>query len=74
MRCYVERVSHFHTGGDDFYSWFLGDRMVYTSGVVTDLDREETLEELQDNKLTLVCEKLDLKPDGRQPKRRSSSV
>jgi cyclopropane fatty-acyl-phospholipid synthase-like methyltransferase len=48
--------------------------MVYTSGVVTDLDREETLEELQDNKLTLVCEKLDLKPDGRQPKRRSSSV
>jgi hypothetical protein len=41
--------------------------MVYTSGVVTDLTREETLEELQDNKMTLVCEKLDLKPDGDVP-------
>jgi hypothetical protein len=30
------------------------------SFVVRDLTREETLEELQDNKLTLVCEKLDL--------------
>jgi cyclopropane fatty-acyl-phospholipid synthase-like methyltransferase len=39
--------------------------MIYTSGVVTDLTREETLEELQDNKLTLVCEKLDLKPSDR---------
>lgn len=32
--------------------------MIYTSGVVTDLTREETLEELQDNKLTVVCEKV----------------
>lgn len=32
--------------------------MVYTSGVITDLTREETLEELQDNKLTIVCEKV----------------
>jgi cyclopropane fatty-acyl-phospholipid synthase-like methyltransferase len=38
--------------------------MVYTSGVIRDLTREETLEELQDNKLTLVCEKLDLQPNG----------
>ncbi len=37
---------------------FLGPRMVYTSGVVTDVTREETLEELQDNKLTIVCEKV----------------
>ena len=37
---------------------FLGPRMIYTSGVVTDLTREETLEELQDNKLTVVCEKV----------------
>jgi hypothetical protein len=36
--------------------------MVYTSGVIRDTEREETLEELQDNKLTLVCEKLDLQP------------
>jgi sphingolipid C9-methyltransferase len=53
------------TGGDDFYEWFLGPRMVYTSGVVLDLEREETLEELQDNKLTLVCEKLSLQPTDR---------
>ena len=39
--------------------------MIYTTGIVTDLNREETLEELQDNKLTVVCEKLDLKPTDR---------
>ena len=37
---------------------FLGPRMVYTSGIINDLTREETLEELQDNKLTVVCEKV----------------
>lgn len=44
---------------------FLGPRMIYTCGVVTDLSREETLEELQDNKLTIVCEKLGLQPGDR---------
>ena len=39
--------------------------MVYTSGVIMDPTRTETLEELQDNKLTLVCNKLDLKPEDR---------
>ncbi|CAK9782923.1 S-adenosyl-L-methionine-dependent methyltransferase [Cutaneotrichosporon oleaginosum] len=48
--------------GNDFYSWFLGPRMIYTSGVISDIHREETLEELQDNKLNLVCDKIDLKP------------
>ena len=32
--------------------------MIYTSGIITDITREETLEELQDNKLTVVCEKV----------------
>ena len=50
------------TGGDDFYKFFLGPAMVYTSGIIKDLGRAETLEELQDNKLTVVCEKLDLQP------------
>jgi cyclopropane fatty-acyl-phospholipid synthase-like methyltransferase len=49
--------------GNDFYSWFLGPRMIYTSGVVTDESKKETLEELQDNKLALVCHKLELKPE-----------
>ena len=52
-------------GGDDFYEWFLGPRMVYTSGIVLDIEEEESLEQLQDNKLTVVCEKLDLQPDDR---------
>lgn len=32
--------------------------MIYTSGVIRDINIEETLEQLQDNKLTLVCEKV----------------
>jgi len=39
--------------------------MVYTSGVVLDLTREESLEQLQDNKLAIVCEKLNLQPTDR---------
>jgi cyclopropane fatty-acyl-phospholipid synthase-like methyltransferase len=60
-----EQVRDHYDRGDDFYSWFLGPRMIYTSGVALDIEREETLEELQDNKLTIVCEKLDLKPEDR---------
>ena len=48
--------------GDDFYAWFLGPRMVYTSGLIGDINREETLEELQDNKMAVVCEKIGVKP------------
>lgn len=36
--------------------------MIYTSGMILNPDVEETLEELQDNKLKVVCNKLDLKP------------
>ncbi len=32
--------------------------MVYTSGIIGDINTEETLEQLQDNKLTVVCEKV----------------
>lgn len=39
--------------------------MIYTSGVIKDVNRMETLEELQDNKLNLVCEKLDLQKGDR---------
>ncbi|KAJ7780368.1 hypothetical protein B0H14DRAFT_3586291 [Mycena olivaceomarginata] len=49
----------------DFYSWFLGLRMIYTSGVVLSPDTFESLETLQDNKLAIVCNKLDLKPTDR---------
>ena len=40
---------------------FLGPRMIYTSGVVLNPDIEETLEQLQDNKLAIVCNKLNIK-------------
>ncbi|KAF7318014.1 Sphingolipid C9-methyltransferase [Mycena chlorophos] len=44
---------------------FLGPRMVYTSGIVLSPDTFESLETLQDNKLAVVCNKLDLKPTDR---------
>ena len=36
--------------------------MIYTSGVILDNTKEETLEELQDNKMAIVCNKLNLQP------------
>jgi len=57
-----EQVRGHYDRGDDFYEWFLGPRMVYTSGIMTSLTEPQTLEQLQDNKLTVVCEKLDLQP------------
>ena len=60
-----EQVRDTYDRGNDFYSWFLGPRMIYTSGMIKDVHRQETLEELQDNKLTTVCEKLDLRKGDR---------
>ncbi|KAL0958808.1 hypothetical protein HGRIS_014127 [Hohenbuehelia grisea] len=60
-----EQVRGHYDRGDDFYSWFLGPRMVYTSGIVLDINTEETLEQLQDNKLMIVCEKLNLNENDR---------
>lgn len=35
--------------------------MIYTSGIISDINKEESLEELQDNKLAIVCDKIELK-------------
>lgn len=56
-----EQVRDHYDRGDDFYGWFLGPRMVYTSGIISDINKEESLEQLQDNKLAVVCEKIGLK-------------
>jgi sphingolipid C9-methyltransferase len=56
-----EQIRPNYDRGNDHYSWFLGPRMVYTSGIFSDPTREETLEEMQDNKMAIVCEKLALK-------------
>ncbi|KAG2224378.1 hypothetical protein INT45_006778 [Circinella minor] len=47
--------------GDDFYEAFLGPLMVYTSGIISDKNKRETLEEMQNNKMRLICEKVHLK-------------
>lgn len=60
-----DQIQDVYDRGDDFYEWFLGPRMIYTGGMVRDTTRAETLEELQDNKLSMVCEKLDLKKGDR---------
>ncbi|KAL9076744.1 MAG: hypothetical protein Q9161_000729 [Pseudevernia consocians] len=56
-----EQVRDHYDRGDDFYGWFLGPRMIYTSGIISDINKEESLEQLQDNKLGVVCEKIGLK-------------
>jgi sphingolipid C9-methyltransferase len=56
-----ERIVREHYDrGNDFFEYFLGDRMVYTSGFF--LNGKETLEQAQDQKIDLVCQKLMVKP------------
>jgi cyclopropane fatty-acyl-phospholipid synthase-like methyltransferase len=35
--------------------------MIYTSGIISDINKEESLEQLQDNKMAVVCEKIGVK-------------
>lgn len=49
--------------GNDFFGAFLGPRMVYTSGFF--LSPNDSLEAAQDQKIRLVCEKLQLKKGER---------
>jgi cyclopropane fatty-acyl-phospholipid synthase-like methyltransferase len=56
-----ERIVQDHYDrGNDFFNWFLGPRMIYTSAYFTDLD--QSLETGQDQKLERVCDKLQLTP------------
>ncbi|KAF2280754.1 S-adenosyl-L-methionine-dependent methyltransferase [Westerdykella ornata] len=60
-----EQVRDHYDRGDDFYAWFLGKPMIYTAGIISDPTREETLEELQENKMGVVCEKIELQKGER---------
>ncbi|KAJ3219847.1 hypothetical protein HDU67_009035 [Dinochytrium kinnereticum] len=60
-----DQVREHYDRGDDFYNWFLGPMMIYTSGIITDSKSGETLEQLQQNKLDLVAEKIQLKKGDR---------
>lgn len=39
--------------------------MIYTSGIISDINKEESLEQIQDNKLAIVCEKIGLQEGER---------
>jgi sphingolipid C9-methyltransferase len=56
-------VREHYDRGNDFFGWFLGERMVYTSAFFE--HPSQTLEQGQDNKLDLVCKKLQLEPGER---------
>lgn len=59
-----ERIIRGHYDrGNDFFAGFLGDRMVYTSAFFR--TGEESLEQAQDQKMDLVCEKIRMKPGHR---------
>lgn len=45
--------------GNDFFNWFLGPYMIYTSGIYK--TGKETLEQAQQNKIDLIAEKINLK-------------
>lgn len=56
-------IAHVYNRGNDFYHWFLGDSMTYTSGVFQ--DPNESLEAAQERKLGLVCDYVQMKPGDR---------
>lgn len=49
--------------GNDFFGWFLGERMVYSCAWFE--HPSQSVEQAQDNKLRRVCEKLELAPADR---------
>jgi cyclopropane fatty-acyl-phospholipid synthase-like methyltransferase len=49
--------------GNDFYEWFLGDSMVYTSGIFR--SPEESLEVAQRRKLDTICQSIQLQAGDR---------
>jgi cyclopropane fatty-acyl-phospholipid synthase-like methyltransferase len=53
-------VREHYDRGDDFFEAFLGESMIYTSGIFR--DGSESLEQAQLNKMDLVCQKLRLEP------------
>lgn len=56
-------ISHHYDVSNRFYEWVLGPSMAYTCAVYT--DDETTLEQAQEEKVDLVCRKLDLQPGQR---------
>ena len=53
-------IAHVYNRGNDFYNWFLGPSMTYTSGIFRSPD--ESLEVAQDRKLETICQYVQMKP------------
>jgi len=53
-------VAPVYDRGNDFYNWFLGPTMIYTSGIFESQD--ESLEKAQMRKLNMVCNNVHMKP------------
>eukprot|EP00927_Polykrikos_kofoidii_P066533 TRINITY_DN6210_c0_g3_i2.p1 TRINITY_DN6210_c0_g3~~TRINITY_DN6210_c0_g3_i2.p1 ORF type:complete len:465 (-),score=82.75 TRINITY_DN6210_c0_g3_i2:159-1553(-) len=58
-----KEIAEHYDRGNDFFAAFLGKRMVYTSAVFHGFD--QSLEEAQDNKMSLICDKLMLTKEER---------
>lgn len=57
-----ERIIRSHYDNkNDLFNWFLGSKMIYTSCYFKNF--EENLEEAQENKMNLIAQKMQLKPD-----------
>lgn len=56
-------VAPVYDRGNDFYEWFLGPSMVYTSGIFR--EESETLEVGQQRKLDLICQSVQMSPGDR---------
>lgn len=53
------QIADHYNRGNDFFNYFLGETMIYTSGIFH--DKNTTLEKAQENKLEKVAKKLHLK-------------
>jgi cyclopropane fatty-acyl-phospholipid synthase-like methyltransferase len=56
-------VATVYDRGNDFYNWFMGDNMLYSSAIF--IDPEEDLEVAQKRKLDLICNYARMKPGTR---------
>jgi cyclopropane fatty-acyl-phospholipid synthase-like methyltransferase len=59
LKATKKEIAEHYDRGNDWFGSFLGPRMVYTSAVFEGLD--QSLETAQDNKMSLICEKIMLK-------------
>jgi len=53
-------IAPVYNRGNDFYNWFLGESMTYTSGLFEDPDG--SLEDAQRRKLDMVCQSVQMQP------------